>query len=391
MTAVDTVRLERLREGMREAELDALVCRLPENVLYLTNYWPHHGISLAVFPRDGEAIVFLPEIEVDYADQSWADVRSFGWGLLKDQDPYVTLKQLLSKTRDELCLTRAAVGVERGFEVVAPPYRAAEPIVPAAPTATLFNEVFREANLKDSTEFLQSLRAIKTPFELERLRIANEIAAFGLAAFVKNVLPGRTEAQVGAEVEAAIRSSGPAYKTARLVRASAEVGTGVGSYKGCLLVPSTNRRIREGDIVMLELATVVDGYWSDLTRVVIAGESTKKQAEVYSLVLEAQTTAIQKMRPGVKFSEVDAAARRIIEAGGYSEHFVHITGHGVGLRYHEFIPLLHPQAEGKLAAGMVSSVEPGIYIPDWGGIRIEDNIAVTDNGPEYLSTFDRTL
>jgi Xaa-Pro dipeptidase len=376
---------------MEETGLNALVCRLPENVLYLTNYWPHHGLSVAIFPRDDKAVVFLPEIETDYADQSWADVRPFGWGRLKDQDLYMTLKQLLSKARDELKLKNASIGVERSFEVVASPYRAAEPVVPAAPTAALFNEVFGEANLKDSTEFLQGIRAIKTPFEVERLRVANEIAGFGLAAFMRSVLPGKTEAQVGAEVEAAIRSMGPGYKGARIVRASAEVGTGEGSYKGYLLVPSTNRHIREGDIVMLELATVVDGYWSDLTRVVIAGEPTEKQREVYNLVLKAQEAAIQKMRPGVEFSKVDAAARQIIEEGGYGKYFIHITGHGVGLRYHEFIPLFHPEAQGKLAAGMVSSIEPGVYIPDWGGIRIEDDVVVTEDGSEYLSTFDRTL
>jgi Xaa-Pro aminopeptidase len=142
---------------------------------------------------------------------------------------------------------------------------------------------------------------------------------------------------------------------------------------------------------MIELAVVADGYWSDLTRVVIAGEPTKKQREVYTVVLEAQKAAIEKMRPGVIFSEVDNAARQVIERAGYGQHFVHITGHGIGFRYHEFIPLLAPQAKGKLAAGMASSVEPGIYIPDWGGIRIEDNIVVTEDEPEYLSTFDRTF
>ncbi len=139
------------------------------------------------------------------------------------------------------------------------------------------------------------------------------------------------------------------------------------------------------------MAAVIDGYWSDLTRVAVAGEPTEKQREIYDLVLRAQTAAIQKMLPGVSFSEVDRAARQIIEAGGYGKYFVHITGHGIGLRYHEFIPLLHPQVEGRLATGMVSSVEPGVYVPDWGGIRLEDNVAVTEEGPEYLSTFDRTL
>ncbi len=391
MADVDELRLERMRREMGEAGFDALVSCLPENVLYLTNYWPHHGLAMAIFPRAGEPVLLLPEVEAEYADRSWADVRPFGWGLLKDQDPATTLGDRLGRIRDKLGLAKAAIGVEQSFEVVAPPYRAAEPIVPAAPTEALLRRVFSDAKLKDSTELLANLRSLKTPFELERLRLANEIASFGLAAFAKNALPGKTEAEVGAAVEEVIRSLGPGYKGARLARASAEVRAGAGSYDTYLLVPSRDRRIREGEIVLIELAAVIDGYWSDLTRVAVAGEPTEKQREIYDLVLRAQTAAIQKMLPGVSFSEVDRAARQIIEAGGYGKYFVHITGHGIGLRYHEFIPLLHPQVEGRLATGMVSSVEPGVYVPDWGGIRLEDNVAVTEEGPEYLSTFDRTL
>lgn len=391
MSSPDELRLERLRKKMGESEFDALVSCLPENVLYLTNYWPHHGLAMALFPRHGEPVLLLPEVEAEYADRSWADVRPFGWGLLKDKDPTAALKELLSQIRDKLGLAKATIGLEQSFEVVAPPYRAAEPIVPATPTKTLLHQLFSEAELKDSTELLENLRSIKTPFELERLRLANEIASFGLATFAKTALPGKTEAEAGAAVEEVIRSLGPGYKGARLARAFAEVRAGAGSCNTYLLVPSRDRRIREGDIVLIELATVVDGYWSDLTRVVIAGEPTDKQREVYNLVLDAQTAAIGKMEPGNSFSEVDRAARQIIEEGGYGDYFVHITGHGIGLRYHEFIPLLHPQVGGKLEAGMVSSVEPGVYIPDWGGIRIEDNVAVTEEGPECLSTFDRTL
>jgi Xaa-Pro aminopeptidase len=386
-----TARLERLREGMREAKLDALICRLPENVLYLTDYWAQLGLSMAVITREGGPILFVPEVEADYADKSWADVRPFGWGLLKDRDLYTTFKEGLLEVRDKLDLAKATIGIEQGFEVMAPPYNVGELCVPATPTMAIFREVFSEGELKDSTEVLQGMRAFKTPFEIERLKVTNELASFGLAAFVENAAPGKTEAQVGAAVEEVVRSLGQGYKGVRLARAIAEVRAGVGSYHASLWVASRDYRIREGDIVMIELAVVADGYWSDLTRVVIAGEPTKKQREVYTVVLEAQKAAIEKMRPGVIFSEVDNAARQVIERAGYGQHFVHITGHGIGFRYHEFIPLLAPQAKGKLAAGMASSVEPGIYIPDWGGIRIEDNIVVTEDEPEYLSTFDRTF
>lgn len=387
MAKVDILRLERLRERMTEAGLDALVCRLPENVVYLTDYWPHHGFSVAVLPKEGKPILFLPEIEEEYADPDWAEVTPFGWGLLKDADLYENYRRLLGQVRDDLGLKTAAVGVEKSFEVVGSTYRAAEPVIPAAPWATLLDDVFGDVNQVDATDLLQTARAIKTDYELEKLRIANEIAEMGMKEFLARLEPGMTEVQVGALVEYKIRADGPGYKGARLVRASAEVGAGpIGSTKGTLLVPSTTRVVNEGDIVMVELATVVDGYWSDLTYVCVAGEPDERQCEVHNKVLEAQQAAAQQMRAGASFSDPDSAARQVLDGAGLGEYFVHITGHGVGLRYHEFIPFLMPGATGTLEVGMVSSVEPGVYIPDFGGVRIEDNVAVGAAGPIFLST-----
>jgi Xaa-Pro aminopeptidase len=171
------------------------------------------------------------------------------------------------------------------------------------------------------------------------------------------------------------------------MRASAEVGAGpVGSAKGTLLVPSTDYSIQEGDFVMIELATVVDGYWSDLTYMAVAGEPNQRQKEVHNTVLEAQQAAAQQMRRGASFTDPDSAAREVLDRAGLGDYFVHITGHAVGYRYHEFIPFLMPGASGTLEKGMVSSIEPGVYIPDFGGVRIEDNVAVGEDGPIFLST-----
>lgn len=387
MTTVDTVRLNRLRERMKEAGFDALVCRLPENVVYLTDYWPHHGFSFAVLAQEGKPLLFLPEVEEEYGNAEWAEVTTFGWGLLKDGDLYENYRRLLNKVHDDLGLKGARVGVEQSFEIVGSTYRAAEPVVPAAPWSAVLNEVFADSTLVDAAELLQTTRAIKTGYELEKMRIANEIAEMGMNAFLAELKPGMTETQVGALVEHKIRADGPGHKGARLIRASAEVGAGpVGSTKGTLLVPSTTNAANDGDIVMVELATVVDGYWSDLTYVAVAGEPNDRQREVYNTVLESQQAAAQQMRAGASFSDPDTAARKVLDEAGLGEYFVHITGHSVGLRYHEFIPVLMPGATGTLEEGMVSSVEPGVYIPDFGGIRIEDNVAVGADGPNFLST-----
>ncbi len=387
MAEVDALRLERLQNKMEEANLDVLVCRLPENVVYLTQYWPHHGVSIAVLPKEGKPILFVPEVEAEYAKPDWAEVTPFGWALVKDPDQYENYRRLLGEVRTRLGLQRAKVGVEKSFEVVGSTYRAAEPIVPAAPWANMLKEVFAGAELVDATDLLQTVRAVKTDYELDKLRSANEIAEMGMNEFLLKLEPGMTEAQVGALIEYKIRADGPGYKGSQLVRASAEVGAGpVNSTKCVLLVPSTTYTIQEGDLVMVELGVGVDGYWADLTYMAVAGEPNDRQRQIHNKVLEAQQAAAQQLQPGAAWADPDRTAREILEEAGLGKYFVHITGHGIGLRYHESIPFLMPGATAKLEEGMVTSVEPGVYIPDFGGIRIEDIVAVGADGPDFLST-----
>jgi len=387
MAVNERERVEKLQKRMVEADLDALVCRLPENVVYITDYWPHHGFSVAVLGREGKPFLFVPEVELEYTKSDWAEVIPFGWGLLKDRDLYENYHQLLSEAVRRLDLKGKRIGVELGFEVVAPTYRIAEPVVPADPWRNLLKQVFAESILTDISSFLQEVRAIKTAYELEKLRIANEIAEMGIRYALERLEPGMTEAQVGALVEFKIRSDGPGYKGARLVRAQAEVGAGpIGSTKGTLLVPSTTYHLQSGDFVMIELATMVDGYFSDLTYMAVVGEPSPRQKEVHNILLEAQQAAARELYAGNAYDAPDWAARQVLEKAGLAEYFVHITGHGVGLRYHEFIPFLAPGSSGTLQEGMVCSVEPGVYIPDFGGLRIEDNVAVGASGPIFLST-----
>jgi len=288
---------------------------------------------------------------------------------------------------DRFALMGKKVGVERSFEVIAPTYRMAEPVVPSGPWQSLMEKIFGEAAIVDITGFLQNARSIKTNYELGKLRIANEIAEMGFLDALSKLEAGMTEVQVGAMVEYKIRADGPGYKGARLVRSEAEVGAGIaGTFKGTLLVPSTGYRLQKGDLVMIELATMVDGYFSDLTYMSVVGMPSQRQTDVYNHLLEAQKAATQELYPGNTFDAADKAARQVLEKAGLGQYFVHITGHGVGLRYHEFIPFLAPGSTGTLEEGMVSSVEPGVYIPDFGGMRIEDNVAVGQHGPVVLST-----
>jgi Xaa-Pro dipeptidase len=360
----DRARINRLQKKMAEEGLDALVCRLSENVVYLTDYWPHHGFSVAVLGREGKPLLLVPEVEIEYTKAEWAEVVPFGWGLLKDGDLYQNYRRLLSETMGRFGLKGKRIGVERSFEIIAPTYRMAEPVVPSGPWQSLMSQLFGESNVVDITEFLQKARSIKTAYELGKLRIANEIAEMAMLDTLSKLAAGMTEAQIGAKVGA-----GP-----------------LDTFKGTLLVPSTGYRLQKGDLVMIELATMVDGYFSDLTYMGVVGAPSQRQKEAYNHLLEAQQAATQEMRPGNTFEAPDQAARKVLEKAGLGSYFVHITGHGVGLRYHEFIPFLAPGSVGTLEEGMVSSIEPGIYIPDLGGMRIEDNVAVGPKGPVVLST-----
>ncbi len=383
----DRQRVLRLQDMMQEAGLDALVCRLPENVVYLTECWPHHGISVAVLAQQGLPTLFIPEVEAAWGNPQWAEVVPFGWALLKDQDLYTNYRELLGSVFAQLGLKGATVGIEQALEVVGTTYRHAEPIVPAAPWHDLLAEVLAGADLVDATDLLQDAKLIKTEYDLGRLRVANELAEMGTAEFLVRLEPGMTEVEVSALIEGTIRARGAGYKGARLVWAEAEVASGpANTARANLLIPSTDRVIEEGDLVMVEMATVMDGYYSDLTYMAVAGAPSARQREVHNAVLEAQQAASREMRPGKSFAEPDRAARQVLDSAGLGEYFVHVTGHGLGFRFHESTPFLMPGATGTLARGMVTSIEPGVYIPGFGGIRIEDNVAVGESGPEFLST-----
>ncbi|MDT3682166.1 MAG: Xaa-Pro peptidase family protein [Truepera sp.] len=381
-------RIRRLQASMRHHGLDAIVCRLPENVVFLSEHWPIHGVSIAVLEQEGRAHLLIPEIETAYANPDWADVEVFGWSLVKDRDLYEEVRERLSRIRDERGLSSACIGVEQSFEVVGSSYRAAEPIVPAAPWNAALTEVFPSATLVDCRPAVIDARKVKSTYELAKLRNANRIAEIGMQRFLAELEPGMTEIELGAMIEHAIRAEGPGHDGARLVRASAEVSAGPhNSARAVLLVPSTAYRIREGDLVMVELGVVVDGYWADLTYMAIAGrEPSAEQRGLHNTVLRAQQEAADQMRPGRPWSAPDEAARRVFKDAGLLDHFPHITGHGIGFRYHESEPLLAPGADQPLEEGMVSSVEPGVYRFGSGGIRIEDIVAVGAQGPEFLST-----
>ncbi len=373
--------------------LDAIVCRLPENVLFLTGYWPVSGIDCVVCPRSGKPVLLAALLEEEYmAKNRIEDVRFFPYGTLTSGDVYEQIARLLRGVAGDYGLLGKAVGFEAGFETVAPPFNSAEPPFPALRTRSMIEASFRTADLHDAAPLLYEARAVKSDYDIDQLKIVHEIAGWGLSAFVEKLKPGATEIEVSSAVEAEIARAGHGYKGMQHVRAWAQLMTGERSSRAFSPFPaSSGKEIRPGDIAVLELAVVADGYWADLTRTRAVGSATNEQLRAYRAIQDAHVKISRVLREGITGAEADAAARQAVAEAGYGSEFIHLTGHGLGFKYHEPSPLLHPDSHAVLKAGMVTSVEPGIYRSGEWGMRVEENVVIGKEGALYLSTFSTEL
>ena len=229
----------------------------------------------------------------------------------------------------------------------------------------------------------QSLRAAKDQREISLIREAARIAGEALAAVREMIRPGVREKEIALELEYRMRRGGAE-------RASFETIVAAGSNSALPHATPGCREIADGDCVMVDYGAVVQGYHSDETCTYIVGRASARQETVYRLVREAHDRAIEAVRPGVSCGEIDRIARGYLEEAGMDRYFAHGTGHGVGLDVHE-PPRLAAGREEILRAGMVVTVEPGIYLPNEWGIRIEDTVLVTDEGAERLTSSSKDL
>lgn len=230
---------------------------------------------------------------------------------------------------------------------------------------------------------VETMRVKKEPFEIERIKKAVQIADDAFAHILGYIKPGITENDLAAEIEYYMRRQGARKPSFDTIVAS--------GFRGALPHGiASSRRIENGDLVVIDFGALCDGYCSDMTRTIVAGKASREQKRIYDIVLEAQLRALEFVGAGKKCSEVDAVAREIISGHGLGEKFGHGLGHGVGLEVHEK-PALNIINHTELAEGMVVTVEPGIYLEDWGGVRIEDMVVVTDQGCQVLTKSGKEL
>lgn len=388
----DEERLARLRAQTAASGLDALVLRLPENILYTTGFWPINGLCAALFPASGKAALVIARGEEPFADGAWTDdIRTYiALSLDRLVGPDDNLATELAAICRERGLERAVLGYEGSFDLLGAPHWEGEMRVPSGASLAALERALPQADFRDGTGALRTARIVKSVQEIAALRIANQVAARGLAAGRDAIRPGATEMDVAQAVEWGIyRCSGERIDGRRVERARgfASVMSGPNTAKACLHFNlSTPRRLQPGDLVTIELGAYADGYWTDLTRVHTVGAPDGRQREIYQLVREAQLAAINVAHPGATCAQVDKAARDLIARAGHGAAFPHVLGHGTGLQYHE-PPVLHPANDHVLEPGEVYTIEPGIYYDGWGGIRLEDLIVIRGGGqpPEVLS------
>ena len=362
---------------MADEDLEALVVRAPDNVLYLTNFWGMKGFDAAAFPRDGDPVLVTIEASAqDAAETAWTnDVRLVAGYDPTDARPPVarTLEAVREAAKDY-----ARVGLELSLGTQASDRMVGEP--------TTYTRGWFDAfpNAADATALLTRARAIKTEQEVERMRLANEIAAAAMEHVAGELRPGMKESEAAALWEGYVHGEGTGWKD----RVELALGFSlVWSGPGIRTFTATGHRpVQEREPTLFEIWVCADGYWCDHTKNVCPGKLEPRYDELLDALLEVYGKALDHCRPGASLAELDVLIRDGIADAGYPGQPTHPVAHGVGARAHE-PPYAHQAGGGTIEEGMVLAIEPGAYWEGGGGLRVEDNFLVTQGGVEKLSTY----
>lgn len=338
--------LANVRRALARSALDGIIITRPENLFYASSFTGSSGTLLVTADR----AVLLTDFR--YVEQ--ARNQAPGFVVVRTApDPVHTLAGQLDLLR----------GQRIGFESDHTPVSWLKRLESKTPPVGLL----------PVEGFMEEVRAQKDPAEIERIAVAAKVADDAFECALGKIRPGAKEIDIALEIEFHMRRHGAQRLAFDIIVAS-------GKRSSMPHGRASDKAIEEGDFVTIDYGAQVDGYCSDATRTVIVGRPSPEQRAIYDLVLRSQLAALEQIGPGRKCREIDATSRRIIEEAGHAEHYGHGLGHGVGVVVHES-PRLSPEAgERVLVPGNVLSVEPGVYIPEWGGVRIEDLVAITDDG-----------
>lgn len=357
-------RLERARTILKDRGLDAIVISNPYSRRYLTlhtggDHAPNESGGIAVISAD-TAKLFLSKNNTEWAESEAPDFEIIGWTLPWSDDVVTALK---------------AVGAKRiGFE---------EEALSVGDFRQLTEKAGSDVEWVPLEGAVEELRAIKDLDEIETIARAAAITDKALIAALSALKIGDTELDLQRALDDAMRSFGADVPGFSTIVASGPNAARPHHSPG-------KRKIAEGDPVIIDMGAEIDGYRADMTRTICLGEPSSELMKVYTIVLDAHRASLASVRAGATGKEVDSAGRDVISAAGYGDQFVHGLGHGVGLRIHE-APSASQRSSHVLAAGMTLTLEPGIYIPGWGGVRLENLVIVEEGGYRDLTSLPTRL
>jgi Xaa-Pro aminopeptidase len=343
------LRLKKLRVELKKIGLGSLLVTNETNVRYLSGF--KGGDSLVVVTPDSQ--FFLTDSR--YTEEAGDTVRGF------------TIVEVTTSTYDCLSNIVKKNRIKKiGFDSLNLPYEVAHRLAGC----------IRPAKLVPTKNMIENLRAVKDPAEIEAIKRSISVTKNVLGKVTGNIRPGVSERSISDSIECEFIK--------RRARIAFETIAACGSNCSKPHAHATDKRIANNDVMMLDMGCRLDLYNSDITRMIFIGKVKDKIKEIYGIVSAAQNAAIKKIRPGVKISDIDIAGRGYIERKGYGRFFGHSLGHGVGMDVHEE-PSISKRNDNVLKSGMVFTVEPAIYLPKLGGVRIEDMVLVTEKGCEILT------
>lgn len=357
-------KLQQLQTYLTDNQIDVALITTPDNVFYFSGFdsEPHERLLGVVVFKDAEPFLICPQMEVP-------DALAAGWAF--EAIGHVDTENAW----DVVAKTIAARGVNVSTMA----------IEKAHLTVERLEELqlrYPEASFTRIDDKVNTMRVIKSEDELVKLRKAAALADYAIQVGCDAIAEGKTEMDVLNEIESAIKAKGYAMSFETMVLAGEKSASPHG-------VPG-DRKIKRGDFVLFDLGVIYEGYCSDITRTVSFGEPTTAQIDIYNAVRKANEDAIAAVKPGVRAMDLDKIARDAITDAGYGDYFTHRLGHGLGISVHEF-PSINGANAYELQPGAVFTIEPGVYKSDVTGVRIEDDVVVTETGVEVLTKFTKEL
>jgi Xaa-Pro dipeptidase len=364
MSAVYQKRREGLVNYLSEQHIQVAMITSPANVFYYSgfNANPHERfMSLMIDTREDRSILFVPALDKSAA-VAVSDVTTI-IGISDEEEPFEVVSNALASDAKRFGVEKKALNLFRYDSLL---------------------KFFPQASIVDIQPFTNELRMRKSGKEIKLMQKAADIVERVLAEGIKKVKVGMTELELTAEFETLMRkfgADGPSFSTIVLSGEKAALPHG----------SPGDRQFQNGDFLLIDMGVIKDGYCSDTTRTFVIGEPTEKQQKIYDIVLKSNQAGINAVKTGVPLNTFDIAAREIIANEGYGEYFNNRVGHGLGIEVHEE-PSIHQNNEDIAREGLLFTIEPGIYIPEYGGVRIEDTVYINENGEtEVLTSFSREL